>query len=883
MPVKMKKTTAVAATAAAASLPRALASTPAARWGHQAVYVKSKQAVYVVGGEVSSSDSEITNEVLILSLNSTSTDFTSGSSSGLPAHAFASMIVTPDDSSLVVVGGMTSDCSSDATAHTLDLSSGTAWTSATPNRFSRRRGTGMVWVDNNSTNGEVMVVGGIADSYSCASSTSVYAAADILSLPLSSSALVSSRSLPTSLTGSTLAVSDFGLATDSAGKIYLAGGQSSSGDLVSLSAIGVWDSSNGWKSQSTTGDVPAGRIGASLVAHPSLDLLVLHGGSISNSTTGGTTPTSLLSLLNTTSWEWSAPSSLQPAASSAASYHSAVMTDQGVMISAFGLSASNTPRSDVNYLDLRDPTQTGWVWSDEWSSSMLGAYSSSGTTSGTAGGVTASDTETSSGMSSKKLAAIIVPVLLVALLLAPVVVYLVRRRMRLVKKRRMARHFSFSSQEDEGSFTSPFDQYLAKRRTKTQFGFGRDANERESAGMAAGVAGTLGRIVSRLSNRSSDEGHVNTAGIGAGEEDARQMTQVPRTLAATLDSQQPMNWEEIDFGLGKLDESKIDPTHNTNDSDRPLVQIGESDAGLAAPVAVGAGAEQGYSPEQMYAPEQWTGPAQHVYNGERVEGLGSPMNDGQAPLVPSLAVLPTTRGNSMNGKAASSDLASYPAMEPTPAYTARAADGSDWVQLQKDLSTKPAFHSLSPTAQIRSHAHPSSSPSSPTGPAQSHANTLSALTRPRTPSHPPTLPPLEFGRSQSPGGTITLVNPTTGAQTSETLPFSGLRNSPSPQRSVSQPFSRQLAGRVARRGSAPGSGPNSAANTPHMSPMMTQQGAAPKARAVSASFVPQQQPQGLSPVQAGRRVSAGSVKFPSASRRGTQLRVVNVTEGEEDE
>lgn len=106
-----------------------------------------------------------------------------------------------------------------------------------------------------------------------ASSTSAYTAADVLSLPLSSSALVSSRSLPKSLTGSTLAVSDFGLASDSSGKIYLAGGQSSSGDLVSLDTIGVWDSTNGWQSQTTSGDVPDGRVGASLVAHPNLDML----------------------------------------------------------------------------------------------------------------------------------------------------------------------------------------------------------------------------------------------------------------------------------------------------------------------------------------------------------------------------------------------------------------------------------------------------------------------------------------------------------------------------------------------------------------------------------------------------------------------------------
>lgn len=65
------------------------------------------------------------------------------------------------------MGGMTSDCSSDGLAHTLDLSNDDEWASTSPSKFMRRRGAGMAWVDNNSTYGEFMVIGGIADSYSC--------------------------------------------------------------------------------------------------------------------------------------------------------------------------------------------------------------------------------------------------------------------------------------------------------------------------------------------------------------------------------------------------------------------------------------------------------------------------------------------------------------------------------------------------------------------------------------------------------------------------------------------------------------------------------------------------------------------------------------------
>lgn len=105
-----------------------------------------------------------------------------------------------------------------------------------------------------------------------ASSPSAYTASDILALPLRASSLLSSRSLPSSLTGSDLAVADYAMATNN-GTIYLVGGQSSSGNLVSMATIGVWDETSGWHSKTTSGDVPSARIGATLVAHPSLDLL----------------------------------------------------------------------------------------------------------------------------------------------------------------------------------------------------------------------------------------------------------------------------------------------------------------------------------------------------------------------------------------------------------------------------------------------------------------------------------------------------------------------------------------------------------------------------------------------------------------------------------
>jgi hypothetical protein len=41
-------------------------ASPAGRWGHQAVYVPTQQAMYIVGGQVATSGSQITNDVLVL-------------------------------------------------------------------------------------------------------------------------------------------------------------------------------------------------------------------------------------------------------------------------------------------------------------------------------------------------------------------------------------------------------------------------------------------------------------------------------------------------------------------------------------------------------------------------------------------------------------------------------------------------------------------------------------------------------------------------------------------------------------------------------------------------------------------------------------------------
>ncbi|WVW87011.1 hypothetical protein I302_109067 [Kwoniella bestiolae CBS 10118] len=853
-----------------ASLPGVWAITPTARWGHQAVYVKSKKAMYVVGGEVPTSGSQITNEVLVLDLNSSNPTFSTASSEGLPPHAFGSMVSTPDGSSLVVTGGITSSCENDGTAHTLNLDDNEGWVTTSPSKFIRRRGAGAAYVQDANGKDDIMVVGGIADSYVCSSSSHSYPASDVLSLPLSASSLISSRSLPSSLTGSSLAVSDFALTSSSDGdKIYLTGGQTSSGDFVDMTTVGIWDSDDGWKSQATTGDVPSGRVGASLVAHPNLDILILHGGSTDSSGSAS----NLLSFLNTTNWQWSTPSNLQPPTSSAASYHTSVITDQGVMITAFGLASTGSPKSDVYYLDMRNPTgPSGWSWKNTWSAEMLEAYSGSSststgsnasTTSGT--GVTAAKDKDGSdgGMSSKKIASITVPVLIVALLLSPIIIYLIRRRMRLIKKRRMARHFSFSSQEDEGFFNGPsnglFSRFLGTKNVN-----GRDMNEKQG--------NYLSRMVTRLSSRSnSDDDHEDDIPYVP----PREMVAVTNSRSVTFkDSPEhkQMNWEEIDFGLGKLDESRNDQSsfnqqqqngtssvspfgdHAAIPAHAPIVNFP-----IAQPQAQG---QRGYSDEMLYSDSAISPPSVGRLN---------------ANSVPSVFVQPATVPSTP-----SADLVNYPAM--IPSSTSSAVGGSapsqSWDSLAKELESKPAFRSISPTAQLRSHAHPSNSPSGPAVvmPGDIYGGLRSESPRPISPA--PSIPPLEFQRpasvssnrsSISETGTIRLVNPNSPSQRRpEFLPFHQI---PQGMRSVSQPV-RQLAGTTGlnRRGSA-----NS-----DTSPLSSGQ-TTPTPRNISLSYT-----QGMkraynpiSPIGLGSPAGNGNGSPVNVEKRSSMLRVVNADQNEE--
>ena len=752
----------------------------------------------MVGGEVQSSGTQITNEVLVLpvrpkarqpalakvlQLNATNPSFSPGLNEGLPPHAFAAMSLSKDESALIVVGGMTTECSSDALVHSFDLSGNGDWAQVTPSNVIRRRGAGMTWVDNNSTNGEMMLVGGIADSYTCGEFM-------MMQVPPNDPSIVNlflprgrhpvrpnHRGFPCLRSQSPIIPHRLRARRCRLCHGYKLGWE----DLHGGRTVSEWRPCVAWKHRNLDPTCwvddtkylrrcPSGSCRSVLGRSPifgsivstqdrckfdaDIYLRVLHGGSVLDNTTNTDSPTALLAFLNTTTWSWSTPSNLQPPLSSSTSYHSSVMTTSGVMITAFGLGSSGNARSDVFYLDMRDPSGSGWTWKSYWKSDMLGPFTSNTVTTNT-NGVAA--TNASSAPPSKKIAAIAVPFVIGLLLVLPVIIYFIWSRVRIARKRRMARHFSFSSQEDNGDFSSPIDQFRSSRKTKTRYPFGQDANEK-AGNFVSDLSSGLISVLKRYSRPSSSlSSHRD------------------RSFKGSRMSEKAMNWEEIDFGLGKLDERRGSTTsrrssfsatshspHAGNRTPEPLP--------FAMPVA---STVQGYDPSALYSSSlPYVADPLLVSIGNASPRVGTPRSDGQMSLVPSLVVMPPSMPVP--------DLqAAYPAMAPSSVPV----DGLDWNLLQQELDAKPAFRSISPTSTLRSHAHPRAS--SPT-------------LVPARAATPPYLLPLELQRSASPTGTITLVNPKTGRRTSETLTY------PQSPRSVSQPLAgRQLAGSLERRESAP--------------------------------------------------------------------------------
>jgi hypothetical protein len=268
--------------------------------------------------------------------------------------------------------------------------------------------------------------------------------------------------------------------------------------------------------------------------------------------------------------------------------------------------------------------------------------------------------------------------------------------------------------------------------------------------------------ISSVGNRSVDE-DAHEMPMGYTDKEMRPITPLNPKSA---------KWEEIDFGLGRLDESRRASAYESSamEAEQPLINI--------------------TSPDDQ--------PLDQIRQQNRLTSYGSPLSDGQAPLIPALFVQPpsnpSTPGSQHTPLYPSPLQSVNPFADPIPTvheYAPQAStESDDWSALQNQLDTKPAFRSISSNSTLRSHQHqqPStrniSSPRSPVT-AYNSAPTFSASPQSRALSTfpipapaaasrsttPPQLPPLDLGR------TITLVNQKTGRRVSETLPLTGRRGS----------------------------------------------------------------------------------------------------------
>lgn len=612
------------------------------------------------------------------------------------------MALSHDRSQLTVVGGVTASCADDDITHTLDLPS-QSWSSATPDGFVRRHGSAAATIGNGSAKGMLLVVAGLNDKYVCSKSSSAYTAADTIALPASEHP-ASSNKLESSITGDHLAISDFAMAQTKDDTVYLAGGQAADGTLVEFSTIAVWNKQGGWTSQKVSGDIPAGRLGASLVAHPSQDVLILHGGSIEDG--GKFSPTNLVSVLDMKTWKWSAPSHLQPAASTARSYHTSVMTPSGVMITSFGMSLDGSPTDSQAYLDMRSNNQKSWGWQSDWSSDYLSSNLAA-----------ASEAKTHSKTDKGTIAAAVVPTVICVLILIPLLVLFIRRHRKNQRKRRLASHYSFSAQEDRGDFNN--------NRNRWGWGHSRADDEDSHPSFVSSMRDVVYNVFRRGSNHGvGDDGTIN--------EPQQDMTQVrnPREL-----TQHGQPWEEIDFGLNGVDARRREANYtdlparvtrgqgsrrvsgNVIPDIYPMPIASTMPYGPDIPDSVRESMENPFDDPQELNDEQVD---QRIHTASTAvhetpqlvdlsPRLGTPKSDGQQTLV-------------------------------TPGSVAAAQDASEWAALEASLVNRPVFQSISPTSTLRSHAHETEATREERNSPRSQSSRDSLV-------NPPSLPPLQFSQS----------------------------------------------------------------------------------------------------------------------------------------
>ena len=350
-----------------------------------------------------------------------------------------------------------------------------------------------------------------------------------------------------------------------------------------------------------------------------------------------------------------------------------------MLVSAFGLGAGNNPHSEVNYLDMRDSNPGNWGWKRVWTNNMLEtvpASGSTGTSAGSAANVKVPATSNNIADSEEKgdegsLKKILPPTLIIGIVLLGLVVWLARRQVKIVRRRRLARHFEIDNTHDEegNSRTSnlfdPVSKFLVKRgwtQSSTFAGLprpfggvripdGDETETRSAPGWQSSLTGMFGKL--------SGQGQAPTDSAG-------EMRQVDGRGASRT------QWEEIDFGLGRIDEQR------------------RSSVGPSRPNTPGR--RSGDTSLQIPARE---------FNKNRSRVSFPPDNEHIDPeYLPALVVVPPTVPSTPNDEAKQEDpFASYPVLAPSPRIRETISEQpevdpqtrADWDQLEREVETAQPF------------------------------------------------------------------------------------------------------------------------------------------------------------------------------------------------
>lgn len=354
-----------------------------------------------------------------------------------------------------------------------------------------------------------------------------------------------------------------------------------------------------------------------------------------------------------------------------------------MLVSAFGIGAGNNPHSEVNYLDMRDSNVANWGWKRTWTTNMLNSNPASGPATGPTSGTTSPGSgsaanvkvpATSSNVADAEengddgsLKKILPPTLIIGLVLLGLLVWLARRQVNIVRRRRLARHFEIDNTHDEegnrrASLFEPVTQFMAKRgwnRSSPFAGLPRpfggvripDGDETETAGWQSSLAGVAGRLTGKNQTQATSSGEMRQV-------DGRN---VSRT-----------QWEEIDFGLGRVDEQR------------------RSSVGPTRPGTPGRPSED--TSRQIPARE---------FNKNRSRVSFPPDNEPVDPAyLPALVVVPPSNPSTPNSEPRAGDpFADYPVLMPSPRIHETISEKpevdpktrAEWDELEREVETAQPF------------------------------------------------------------------------------------------------------------------------------------------------------------------------------------------------